>query len=1084
LKMELAVPDSVETVEGFIKLNKSGIADYVASNGFAMTAGDMLCAQDYFKTEKRDPTITELRVLDTYWSDHCRHTTFLTKLDKVTFANDDLSQMAERVYQDYIDARHDLDVKKDICLMDIATMYPREAKKQGLLKNFDESEEINACSIHHTVKTDKGERDYLIMFKNETHNHPTEIEPFGGAATCLGGAIRDPLSGRSYVYQAMRVTGSGDPRESLKDTMEYKLPQRKITREAAQGYSSYGNQIGLATGLVDEVYHDGYKAKRLEIGAVIGAAPRENVMRHRPMPGDAVILIGGRTGRDGIGGATGSSKAHDEHSVEQCGAEVQKGNPLTERKLQRLFRNPAFTRQVKRCNDFGAGGVCVAIGELADGLDIDLDAVPKKYEGLDGTELAISESQERMAVVVGSISVKDVLALAAQENLEATVVAKVTDNGRMRLFWKGNAIVDIAREFLDSNGATQHATAKVKQFGVKGIFEEETKESMEETLLSLLADLNICSKKGLIEMFDGTIGAASVTMPLGGREQLSPVQAMCAKVPVDGAVSSTATLMSYGLDPYMMGKSPFLGAVYAVLDSVAKVVAAGGKVEDSWLTLQEYFERMGDDPERWGKPLGALLGAYYAQKELGIAAIGGKDSMSGSFKNIDVPPTLCSFCVAPVEAGHVITPEFKQAGSKLYVLDIKRAEDGMPEFKDVLRKYNKLTKLIHGGAVKSAWAIGRGGILAGAAKCAMGNGLGVKLLSESKKKLTRKSYGALLVEAQCLDDADFMLVGEVTEEPVVWAGDDKVSLQKAVEAYTGTLEGVFPTKTSDAGEVKTPLYKKKNVLVAKIRTAIPRVVIPVFPGTNCEYDTAAAFEREGAIPRVVVMRNLSPADIEQSVAQLVSEISNAQIIMIPGGFSGGDEPDGSGKFIATTFRNKSVMDATMRLLQERDGLMLGICNGFQALIKLGLVPYGEIRDMQEDSPTLTFNNIGRHVSCMVRTRVTSAKSPWLALCSPGDVHTVAVSHGEGRFVATEKQSKELEKNGQIATQYVDVEGNPSMEIGVNPNGSMQAVEGILSPDGRVFGKMGHAERAGEFIAKNVLGNYDQKIFKSGVQYFR
>ncbi|HBU13367.1 MAG TPA: phosphoribosylformylglycinamidine synthase, partial [Clostridiales bacterium] len=735
-------------------------------------------------------------------------------------------------------------------------------------------------------------------------------------------------------------------------------------------------------------------------------------------------------------------------------------------------------------NDFGAGGVCVAIGELSEGLDIDLNAVPKKYEGLDGTELAISESQERMAVVVASVSVKDVLALAAQENLEATVVAAVTDTKRMRLFWNGTAIVDISREFLDSNGATQHAQAKIKQFGTKGIFEEDVKETMEETLLSLLADLNICSKKGLIEMFDSTIGAASVTMPLGGAAQLSPVQAMCAKVPVDGGAAQTATLMSYGLDPYLTSKSPFLGAVYAVLDSVAKVVSAGGRTEDCWLTLQEYFERMYDKPERWGKPLGALLGAYWAQKELKIAAIGGKDSMSGSFRDIDVPPTLCSFCVAPVLASDVITPEFKRAGSTIYLLDIRRNEDGLPDMDDARAKYAKLTGLIRGGAVLSAWAVGRGGVLAGAAKCAMGGGFGVKLASESKKKLTRKWYGAIMVEAAQINDPDFQLVGEVTEEPFIWAGDDKVPLKSAIDAYIGTLEGVFPTKTADAGSVKTPLYKTAPTFIASIKTAIPRVVIPVFPGTNCEYDTAAAFAREGAIPRVVIMRNLSPADIEQSVAQLVSEIVNAQILAIPGGFSGGDEPDGSGKFIATTFRSKAVMDATMRLLKERDGLMLGICNGFQALIKLGLVPYGEIRDMEEDSPTLTFNTIGRHVSRMVRTRVTSVKSPWLMGCKPGEVHTVAVSHGEGRFVAAERQLRELEKNGQIATQYVDMDGNPSMDIAANPNGSLQAVEGIISPDGRVLGKMGHSERAGVMTAKNVPGEYDQKIFASGVRYFR
>ncbi len=1084
LEMQLAIPHSVETVNGFLKKTKAEIAKYTKEFGFAMTTEDMLCAQEYFKSEKRDPTITELRVLDTYWSDHCRHTTFLTKLDNVTFANDDISKQAEHIYGDYLDARRELGSKKDICLMDLATIYPKEAKKAGLLKNLDESEEINACSIRCKVHTDKGKRDFLIMFKNETHNHPTEIEPFGGAATCLGGAIRDPLSGRSYVYQAMRVTGSGDPRESLADTMEYKLPQRQITKQAAHGYSSYGNQIGLATGLVDEVYHPGYKAKRLEIGAVIGAAPAENVVREQPRDGDVVVLIGGRTGRDGIGGATGSSKAHDEKSIEACGAEVQKGNPLTERKLQRLFRNPKFTKKVVRCNDFGAGGVCVAIGELAPALDIDLDAVPRKYEGLDGTEIAISESQERMAVVVRPRDASAVLALAAEENLEATVVAEIKDNGRMRLFWNGKAIVDLSREFLDSNGATQHAEAKVMQFGAKNLFDEKLEDTLEGTLISLLGDLNICSKKGLIEMFDSTIGAGSVTMPLGGKHQLAPIQAMCAKVPVLGEESSTATLMGYGFDPYLLEKSPFLGAAYAVLESVAKVVAAGGAVADCWLTFQEYFERMTGDSTRWGKPLGALLGAYWAQKELEIAAIGGKDSMSGSYKDIDVPPTLCSFCVAPVDAAHVITPELKTPGNKLYLMQIDRDEDGLPNFADAKEKYEELTKLIHDKVVVSAWAVGRGGYLLGAVKGAIGSGLGVKLFSESKKRLTQKHYGAILVEAASISHPNFKLMGEIREEPIIECCGESISLAQATEAFCAPLEGVFPTKTSDAGKVKTPLYKQQAFATNRYPTALPRVVIPVFPGTNCEYDTAAAFEKAGAIPRVVIIRNLSPAAIDKSVEQLVSEIKNAQIIMLPGGFSGGDEPDGSGKFIATTFRNPSVRDATMELLKNRDGLMLGICNGFQALIKLGLVPYGEIRDMEEDSPTLTYNTIGRHASCMVRTRVTSANSPWLQLCSAGDVHTVAISHGEGRFVAKEDEIAQLVKNGQVATQYIDFEGNPSMDVAFNPNGSMHAIEGIMSPDRRVLGKMGHSERMGSHVAINVPGEYDQKIFQSGVQYFR
>ncbi|MEG2956791.1 MAG: phosphoribosylformylglycinamidine synthase [Christensenellaceae bacterium] len=1085
LDMELEIPTEVKTMDGFCKLSAEQIAAFVKDEGFAMTAEDMLFAQTYFQSEKRDPTITELKVLDTYWSDHCRHTTFSTKLDKIEFAPDAISQKVKEVYEEYLAARKNLGVKKDVCLMDIATIYVREAKRACMLKNIDDSEEINACSIKHRIKTYNGERDYLIMFKNETHNHPTEIEPFGGAATCLGGAIRDPLSGRAYVYQAMRVTGCADPRESLEDTMEYKLSQRKISQSAAHGYSSYGNQIGLATGLVEEIYHDGYKAKHLEIGAVIAAAPAEQVVREYPVKDDLIVLIGGATGRDGCGGATGSSKAHDEKSIEKCGAEVQKGNPLTERKLQRLFRNMEFSKLVKRCNDFGAGGVCVAIGELADGLDINLDAVPKKYEGLDGTELSISESQERMAVVISPKDLDKVLKFASQENLEATLVAKVTDNARMRLFWNGKNIVDISREFLDSNGATQHANAEVVQFFDKeNIFAEEMQKTPKETLLSLLADLNICSQKGLQEMFDSTIGAGSVTMPLGGKRQLSPIQAMCAKIPCDTGDSKTATLMSYGLDPYLMSKSPFIGSVYAILSSVAKLVSAGGNAADSWLTLQEYFERLYDVPQRWGKPLSALLGAYYAQKQLGIAAIGGKDSMSGSFKEIDVPPTLCAFCVAPVLAADVITPEFKKAGNKLYLLDIKKDENGLPDFKDVLEKYEKINKMIVDKVIVSAYAVSRGGILAAAAKCAMGNNLGVKLFKNHLSKLTQKNYGAILVEAADITDNDFVLQGEIREEPTLEFCGEKVELEEAVNAYTGTLEGVYATKTADSGEIKTPLYKKKNIMVCKYKTAIPRVVIPVFPGTNCEYDTAAAFEEAGALPQIVIMRNLSAQEIDESLRCLQSEIQNAQMIMLPGGFSGGDEPDGSGKFIATTFRNKRIKDATHDLLKNRDGLMLGICNGFQALIKLGLVPYGQITDMREDSPTLTYNTIGRHVSCMVRTRITSANSPWLAQCNAAEVHTVAVSHGEGRFVAAQKEISELIKNGQVATQYINFEDQPTMDIAFNPNGSMCAIEGILSPDGRVFGKMGHSERAGRNIAKNVPGSYDQKIFESGVKYFR
>ncbi len=1084
LALRTELPESVETVSGFINMNRPRLDEYHASGGFAMTPDDLACAQEYFISEKRDPTITELRALDTYWSDHCRHTTFLTKLNKITFADDEISKQAERVFEDYMDARRDLGIRKDICLMDLATIYAKEAKLNGLLENLDVSEEINACSINCKVDTSQGEVDYLIMFKNETHNHPTEIEPFGGAATCLGGAIRDPLSGRSYVYQAMRVTGSGDPRESLKDTMKHKLPQRKITREAAQGYSSYGNQIGLATGLVDESYHPGYKAKRLEIGAVIGAAPRRNVVRETPLPGDAVILIGGRTGRDGIGGATGSSKAHSEASVEECGAEVQKGNPVTERKLQRLFRNYEFSKKVIRCNDFGAGGVCVAIGELADGLDIDLDAVPKKYEGLDGTELAISESQERMAVVVRQANVDAVLSLAAKENLEATPVAKVTGTGRLRMYWKGAAIVDIARGFLNTNGAKSSANAHVRQFVTGGLFGEPAGKTFKDTLLGLLSDLNVCSKKGLIEMFDSSIGAGTVTMPLGGARQLSPVQAMCALVPCEGAQSKTATLMSYGMDPYLMEQSPFLGSAYAILDSVAKIVASGGHPSNAYLTLQEYFERMSEAPESWGKPLGALLGAYWAQKELRVAAIGGKDSMSGSFGDLNVPPTLCSFCVAPVRAADVITPEFKAAGNKLYLVKVDPDEDGLPDFDDALALYEKINALINDKKIVSAWAIGRGGVLCGAAKCAFGNSLGVKLNGGDIGELTRKRYGSVLVEASDIGDPDFVLVGEVTGKPFIEAMGKKVPLNDAIEAYESPLESVFPTRTEDAGTLDTPLSDKKVFPMCRYRTALPRVVIPVFPGTNCEYDTAAAFEKAGAAVRTVIIRNLSPTTIERSMVELVSAIQSSQIIALPGGFSGGDEPDGSGKFIATVFKSGAVKDAAMELLKNRDGLILGICNGFQALIRLGLLPFGEIRDSDEHSPTLARNSLMRHASRMVNTRVTSVNSPWLQLSEAGEVHTVAVSHGEGRFAADDETIERLVNGGQIATQYVDMGGVPSMGIEFNPNGSMCAIEGLLSPDRRVFGKMGHSERKGEGLYKNIPGIFDQKIFESGVKYFR
>jgi len=1081
LDMKIKEPKDIETISGFTGMEGEALENLRRSMGFAMSRADLLFTQEYFLKEKRDPTVTELKVIDTYWSDHCRHTTFLTKLTEVDFEPG--AGRVQEAWVDYLAAREKLGRKKDVCLMDVATAYVREAK--DTFKNLDESEEINACSIRHRVKTTKGDKDYLIMFKNETHNHPTEIEPFGGAATCLGGAIRDPLSGRSYVYQAMRVTGSADPRESLSDTMEFKLPQRKITREAAMGYSSYGNQIGLATGMVHEVYHPGYKAKRMEIGAVIGAAPAENVARERPREGDIVVLIGGATGRDGCGGATGSSKAHDEKSIEECGAEVQKGNPLTERKLQRLFRKKAFSSLVKRCNDFGAGGVSVAIGELAPSLDIDLDAVPKKYEGLNGTELAISESQERMAVVVSPGDLERVLSLAAKENLDATPVAKVTDSGRMRMHWRGRAIVDMDREFLDSNGAPQYAKVKIARRKREDPYVEEIKATIKETLLASLSDLCGCSQKGLIEMFDGSIGAASVTMPLGGKTQLTPVQAMAARVPCEGADAFSTTLMSFGIDPYLTSTDPFLGAACAVLHSVAKIAAAGGRTDETWLTLQEYFERLGEDPARWGKPLAALLGAYTAQKGLGIAAIGGKDSMSGTFKDLDVPPTLCSFAVCVTDDPlKILTPEFKKAGSRLYLLDIARDADGMPDFEDVKQKYALFHQLAGAGAIRSAWAVGRGGVLAGVAVCALGNGLGANISCKDVPLLTQKLYGSLLVEAENLDQPEFLKIGEVAAGPVISVLGETVALNEARAAYTGTLEGVFPTRAAQPPMPETKLYENKPLYTCRHKTARPKAVIPVFPGTNCEYDSARAFERAGGEADIVVIKNRSAADIEESIAALKKSIDAAQIVMIPGGFSGGDEPEGSGKFIATTFRNPLVADAVMGLLKNRDGLMLGICNGFQALVKLGLVPYGEIRGMRPESPTLTTNTIGRHMSRIVRTRVASADSPWLSGVSAGDVHTVAISHGEGRFVASEDELKSLFAAGQVVFQYVDFDGNPSMDSDFNPNGSMWAVEGIVSTDGRVLGKMGHSERASLHTFKNIPGNWDQKIFESGVRYFK
>ncbi len=1087
LKETLPEPQDVVTLEGFRGLTGDGLKDFIKSYGLAMSFEDIEFVQGYFKNdEKRDPTIAEIRVIDTYWSDHCRHTTFLTKLTDVTF--DDTASEIKKTYNEYLEARKAVhgDKQKDICLMDIATLYAKESKLAGR-KGLDVSDEINACSIRESVIVDGKPCDYLIMFKNETHNHPTEIEPFGGAATCLGGAIRDPLSGRSYVYHAMRVTGSGDPRESVKDTMRGKLPQRKICREAAHGYSSYGNQIGLATGLVDEIYHKGFKAKRMEIGAVIGAAPAENVVRKTPEPGDIILLLGGATGRDGCGGATGSSKAHDFSSIDECGAEVQKGNPITERKLQRLFRNPGFSTLVKRCNDFGAGGVCVAIGELADGVRVNLDSVRKKYEGLGGVELAISESQERMAVVIDPKDLDKALSLSAKENLHADVVAEVTDNSRMQLFWRGKPIVDLKREFLNTNGATAEASARVEGLQNTSLFDEPYTGGFKERLLSIMADLNICSKKGLIEMFDSTIGAGSVNMPLGGKYELTPVQAMAAKVAADGECG-TATLFSYGFDPYLMEKNPYTGAAYSVVLSLAKLAASGGDISRAWLTLQEYFERMTGDIS-WGKPLSALLGAWKAQRELGVPAIGGKDSMSGTFEDIHVPPTLVSFALSTENVDNIISPEFKKQGSGIYRVRIKRSESGMPDFESIKEAYSKIYMGIKSGKVLSAYAVERGGALAAVCKMALGNGIGAKLEGDLED-LTQKSYGDIILEGEGLD---LERIGDTGGDKITLTGEE-VPLSDIRAAYENTLSGVYPARKEAKGVIPDMLFERKSIHVYTGEKAKPRITIPAFPGTNCETDSAAAFRRAGGLPEVFVMRNIRPGDIEQSISGLARLIELSQILMIPGGFSGGDEPDGSGKFITAVLRAPKVKKAVEGLL-SRDGLILGICNGFQALIKTGLLPYGEIRDMRESpqkvsrlfldpeqSPTLTFNAIGRHVSRAARTRITSNASPWLMYCKAGDIHTVPVSHGEGRFAASEEEAMALYKNGQIATQYVDSEGKPTMGEG-NLNGSLLAAEGLLSPDGRIFGKMAHSERFTKGTLKNVPGEKDQRIFESGVNYF-
>lgn len=1072
------IPTEVAVLEGFNDLDEEGLKKFIADNGLAMDFGDIAFVQDYFKGEKRNPTITEIKVIDTYWSDHCRHTTFLTTIDSVEFED----KLVKAAYDEYMADREAIGDKKPVCLMDIATVAVKVLGKEGKLEKLDKSEEINACSIKMDVEVDGKTEKWLLMFKNETHNHPTEIEPFGGAATCIGGAIRDPLSGRSYVYGAMRLTGAGDPLKPVNETIEGKLPQRKIVTTAAAGYSSYGNQIGLATGIVDEIYHPGYVAKRMEVGAVIAAAPIENVRRERPIDSDIVILLGGRTGRDGCGGATGSSKAHDVKSLESCGAEVQKGNAPEERKLQRLFRNPEAAQMIKRCNDFGAGGVSVAIGELADGLEINLNAVLKKYEGLDGTELAISESQERMAVVVAKEDVEKFLSLAEAENLEASVVAEVKENPRLIIKWNGKDIVNISREFLDTNGAEKHTTVK-NTAPVE--WEKDTSGAFPEIYTVLAKNLNVCSKRGLSERFDSTIGAGGVLMPFGGKYQMTPVQAMVQKVPVLNGETTTCSLMSWGFNPYISERSPYHGAYLAVVESVSKLIACGAEFKDVYLSFQEYFERLGDDPEKWGKPFASLLGAYKAQKELGIAAIGGKDSMSGTFEHIHVPPTLISFAVTTSDIKYIVSNDFKEAGRKVVLLKPKTDENGLPVTESLKEVYGEVSRLIAEGKVNAAYTLGFGGVAEAILKMAMGNMIGFRFESIIPKSLIFEyNYGGFVLELK--DDTNIgITLGYTTADKVIDYKCDTVLLKNLINDYEEKLESVYSCNIpSENKQIPKFDYKASSYPMPVIKTAKPRVLIPVFPGTNCEYDSAKAVERAGAEAEIFVINNLTPQGVTESVKKFADKVKQSQIIFIPGGFSGGDEPDGSGKFITAFFRNGAVKEEVTKLLEERDGLMCGICNGFQALIKLGLVPYGKIIDTDENCPTLTFNTIGRHQSKIVRTRIASNKSPWLMNTKVDEVYNVPISHGEGRFLASDEVILNLARNGQIATQYVDLSGNPTDDIRYNPNNSAFAIEGITSPDGRVIGKMGHSERWNEGLYKNVPGNYDIGMFKSAVEYYK
>lgn len=1098
LDLTVESPSNVAVIEGFISKSTEELAMILGHMGLAMGLGDIAFCQQYFRdVEKRNPTITEIKVLDTYWSDHCRHTTFFTEIEKVDIEKSHFAQPIVKAYEQYLKARDVVykDKKKDICLMDIAIMGMKELRQAGLLPDLDQSEEINACSIVVPVDVDGVVEEWLVMFKNETHNHPTEIEPFGGAATCLGGAIRDPLSGRSYVYQAMRVTGSGDPRAKVEETLAGKLPQRKITLGAAAGYSSYGNQIGLATGQVAEIYHEGFIAKRMEVGAVIAAAPKANVVRKQPTEGDVVIVLGGRTGRDGCGGATGSSKEHTEESLATCSAEVQKGNPPTERKIQRLFRHPKASEMIKRCNDFGAGGASVAIGELTDSLVIDLDALPKKYAGLDGTELAISESQERMAVVVAPENVEDFMNYVAAENLEAAVVAKVTNSGRLVMLWRGQPIVDISRDFLNTNGVKQKVDVQVIAPTEADNFFASTRkysEDLEAAWLDNLRNINVCSQKGLVEMFDSTIGAGTILMPFGGKYQTTPAEGMAGKIPVLHGSTNTATLMTYGFDPELSSWSPFHGAVYAVVEAVAKVVAMGGDYQKIRLTLQEYFERLGLDATKWGKPFSSLLGALHAQEQFGIPAIGGKDSMSGTFKERTVPPTLVAFAVNVIKADTVLSPEFKKAQSQVVLVPLVRDAYELPNFPAVRRGYDKINQLIKAGKVLAAHTVKMGGLAAALSKMSFGNRIGMKVNSSlSPKELFGVDYGSLVLEIpagvdvqQAFGNIAYRVLGQTQEKPVIEVNGYSIDLVKAQTAWEKPLAAVFPTEVEIVDEKPKAELFASSSKKSKQSFAKPRIFLPVFPGTNCEYDSAKAFEIAGGNVDTMVIRNLTPAAVEDSIEEIVKRIKNSQIIMLPGGFSAGDEPDGSGKYIATMFRNPRIKEAVRNFLSEQDGLMLGICNGFQALIKLGLVPYGDIVDLTPNCPTLTYNQIGRHISCMVKTKVVSKISPWFNNVELGDMHTIATSHGEGRFVAGSSLVNELRQKGQIAAQYVDEQGEPTYDIRYNPNGSVEAVEALTSPDGRILGKMGHSERIGNQVVKNVPGNKDQQLFAAGIEYFK